>query len=156
MTIPRSRKTISTRLLALTLAAGCASTAANGTARVDALPASAATSTLVLADQSRRPQVGTLVELLQGRIAGLTVEHVAGGGVALRLRGPGSMYGNEPLVVVDGDPLPGGAMLSDFLMAIPPGDVVRVEVLRDVAASAIYGPRGTNGVVLISLRHATH
>lgn len=155
MTIRRFRKTTSTRLLACTLIGGCASAAASGTVLVDPPPpSSAATSTVLLFGHAHRPQPSSLAELLQGRIAGLRVERVAGGGVTLRLRAPGSMYGDEPLVVLDGSPLPGGAMLSDLLLSIDPADVVRVDVLRDVAASAIYGPRGTNGVVLITLRHA--
>lgn len=157
------RRTTVAGLAALTLVAGCA--AATGAKRSGAppeprdslrtLPRTAfATGTLVLTESSRRPQAMTMVDLLQGRIAGLRVERRAGGGIALQLRGPGSVFGGEPLVVVDGSPLPGGAELGSFLALINPDDVVRVEVLKDPSAAALYGSRAANGVVLISLRHA--
>ena len=117
-----------------------------------------AVSDLDLLDRSRRPQVRSLADLLQGRIAGLSVEPTIGGGVSMRVRGAGaSLSGGDPLVIVDGDPLPSLApVLSGFLSSIEPGDVVRVVVLKDASATAVYGTRGRNGVVLITLRHSGH
>lgn len=110
-------------------------------------------SSLQLGSESCRMHVRSLTDLLQGRIAGLDVARRADGGVTMRVRGANSAFGDEPLVVIDGDPLPGGPALAGFLSAINPDDVIRVQLLKDVSATAIYGPRGTNGVVLISLRH---
>ena len=104
--------------------------------------------------RARRTYVRSLAELLEGRIAGLIVEPTAGGRTSMRVHGGGGYFGASPLVVVDGDPLPSGAALETILAGIDPGDVVRVDVLKDVSATAIYGTRGSNGVVLITLRHA--
>lgn len=136
-------------LATLAITAGCASSAATprATAPQDV-------ATLQLPDRSRRPQVATLADLLQGRVAGLSVDRTVGGGIALQVRGPGNMHGSEPLVVVDGDPLPGGAALSGILLSIPPSDVVRVRLVKDPSETAVYGSRGANGVLLITLRHA--
>jgi len=112
-----------------------------------------AVSSLSLADGSRRSHVRSLADLLQGRIAGLSVQNTAGGGISMRVRGGGGDIGAAPLVVIDGNPLPSGAALESFLEGIDPNDVVRVDVLKDVSATAIYGTRGSNGVVLITLRH---
>jgi TonB-dependent SusC/RagA subfamily outer membrane receptor len=115
-----------------------------------------AVSTFSIADGARRMHVRTLAELLQGRIAGLVVEATRSGGVSMRVRGGGGEYGGAPLVVVDGDPLPAGVPLASQLASINPADVVRVDVLKDVSATAIYGTRGSGGVVLITLRHSAH
>ena len=85
-----------------------------------------------------------LAELLEGRVAGVTV-HRTPGGFSVRIRGRSSIYGsNEPLYVVDGLPLAFGPV------AINPADIESIEVLKDAASTAIYGSRGANGVVLIT------
>jgi TonB-dependent SusC/RagA subfamily outer membrane receptor len=114
-----------------------------------------AVSSVAFANNSRRGQVGSLVQLLQGRIAGLIAESSTSGGVSLRVRGGGGFYGAAPLVVIDGDPLPAGVALENLLSGVDPADVVRVDVLKDISATAIYGTRGSAGVVLITLRHRT-
>lgn len=125
-----------------------------GYARQPRATMTGAVSSLSLADASRRMNGRTLADLLQGRIAGLSVQQTRGGGISMRVRGGGGEIGAAPLVVVDGDPLPSGWALESLLDGIVPGDVVRVDVLKDVSATAIYGTRGSNGVVLITLRHA--
>ena len=112
-----------------------------------------AVSSLSLEHATRGPQGRSLVNLLQGRLPGLLVEPALSGGVSMRVRGGGGDFGASPLVVVDGDPLPAGTALESFLAAINPDDVVRVDVLKDVSSTAIYGTRGSSGVVLITLRH---
>lgn len=112
-----------------------------------------AVSSLSINDGPRRMYVHSLADLLQGRIAGLSVVPTRAGGVSMRVRGGGGDIGAGPLVVIDGDPLPSGRALESMLQAIDPNDVVRVDVLKDVSATAIYGTRGSNGVVLITLRH---
>ena len=73
----------------------------------------------------------------------------ASGGGTIRIRGIGSMSAsNSPLYIVDGMPYDGS--ISD----INPGDVESMSVLKDAAASAIYGARGANGVVLITTKRA--
>jgi TonB-dependent SusC/RagA subfamily outer membrane receptor len=93
-------------------------------------------------------------ELIQGRVAGARVVRLPGGGISLRLWGPSTIYGdNEPLYVLDGVPLqmtPGRGL--DW---INPADILRIEILKDVMATAPYGVRGANGVILITTRRGT-
>lgn len=88
--------------------------------------------------------------LLQGRTAGLQVINSSqdpGAGSTVRVRGGSSLRGsNSPLLVVDGFPLGEAGNLKQ----INPADIVSVEVLKDASASAIYGSRGSNGVILIT------
>jgi TonB-linked SusC/RagA family outer membrane protein len=92
--------------------------------------------------------------LLQGRAAGLQVVNASqdpGAGATIRIRGGSSLRGsNAPLVVVDGFPLGDAGDLKQ----INPVDIVSLEVLKDASASAIYGSRGANGVILIMTKKA--
>lgn len=89
-------------------------------------------------------------QALQGQSAGVVVANNSGqpgDGVSVRIRGTGTNGNAEPLYIVDGLPLSSGGL--DFLS---PSDIESIEVLKDAAASAIYGARGANGVVLISTK----
>ena len=92
--------------------------------------------------------------LLQGRSAGLQVINSSqdpGAGSTVRIRGGSSLYGsNAPLLVVDGFPLGEAGNLKQ----INPADIISVEVLKDASASAIYGSRGANGVILVTTNKA--
>lgn len=92
--------------------------------------------------------------LLQGRTAGLQVINSSqdpGSGSTVRIRGGSSLRAsNTPLIVVDGFPLGEAGNLKQ----INPADIVSVEVLKDASASAIYGSRGANGVIMITTRKA--
>ena len=89
-------------------------------------------------------------QALQGRAAGVDVIQSGsqpGGGVTVRIRGRRSINAsNDPLYVVDGIPLAGG--IDD----INPNDIASLEVLKDASATAIYGSRGANGVVLVTTK----
>ena len=89
---------------------------------------------------------------LQGRVAGVEVTTNSakpGGGTTIRVRGTGSVNaGNEPLYVIDGFP-------TGNLNSINPSDVSSIEILKDASATAIYGSRGSNGVVLITTQRGT-
>lgn len=102
------------------------------------------------AEIDQRP-VRRVEDLLVGRVAGVQVYEAPGGYLAVRIRGTSSFHGsNEPLYVVDGMPLspgPGGALIG-----INPRDVKSIEVLKDAAATAIYGSRGANGVVVVTTK----
>ncbi|MDP9348799.1 MAG: SusC/RagA family TonB-linked outer membrane protein, partial [Gemmatimonadota bacterium] len=104
----------------------------------------------VKAEDIRQIPTPNAVDAIKGRVPGVDV--VASGnrpgqGVSVRVRGARSMKaGNEPLYVVDGIPLAGG--IQDF----NPGDIQSIDVLKDASATAIYGSRGANGVVLITTR----
>jgi TonB-linked SusC/RagA family outer membrane protein len=89
-------------------------------------------------------------QLLQGRVAGVQVmnnSHQPGGSVSLKIRGTNSINAsNEPMYVIDGYPILSG------LPFINPADIVSMEVLKDASATAIYGSRASNGVVIIQTR----
>ncbi len=86
-------------------------------------------------------------QLLQGKIAGLSVSQSSGDpavGASVRLRGGTSLSaGNAPLVVIDG--IPGVDMNT-----VQPSEIVSIDVLKDASASAIYGSRGANGVIIVT------
>jgi TonB-linked SusC/RagA family outer membrane protein len=102
----------------------------------------------------------TLSSGLQGKAAGVQVNSnsgMPGAGLRVRVRGTGSITANsEPLYVVDGLPAAQGTSDSDPknnpLMSIDVNDIESIDVLKDASATAIYGARGANGVVLITTR----
>jgi TonB-dependent starch-binding outer membrane protein SusC len=98
-------------------------------------------------------RVARVEELLQGRIPGLHVARGANGDFTVRIRGT-QTFGNstdEPLIVVDGMPLMQGG-LRTALMGIAPQDIARIDVLKDAGATAVYGSKGANGVILITTK----
>ncbi|MBV9773502.1 MAG: TonB-dependent receptor plug domain-containing protein [Gemmatimonadetes bacterium] len=109
------------------------------------------TGRVATARDLRDARVVRAEQLLEGRFAGVQVTRLAGGGISVRIRGGTSIMGdNEPLYVLDGMPLqagPGGA-----LNGINPEDIARIEMLKDIGSTAIYGIRGANGVVLITTK----
>ena len=98
----------------------------------------------------RTVPVLSLDQSLQGRLAGVQVTQAAaqpGGAVSIRIRGGNSITaGNEPLYVID------GFVGAGDLNSINPNDIESVEILKDASATAIYGSRGANGVVLITTK----
>jgi TonB-dependent SusC/RagA subfamily outer membrane receptor len=93
-------------------------------------------------------------ELLEGRIAGVSVFRRPDGTVSMRVRGLTSSFTDaEPLVVVDGTML-STASQSDMMASLSGIQIRKIEVLKDVAATSIYGSRGSHGVVSITTRHA--
>jgi TonB-linked SusC/RagA family outer membrane protein len=115
-------------------------------------------------------QSGTIDQLLQGRAAGVQVTQNAGApgsGISVKIRGTNSLRGNnEPLYVVDGviissageDVIAAGGVgnsgqeTQNGLNGINPRDIESMQVLKDASATAIYGSRGANGVVLITTK----
>ncbi len=95
-------------------------------------------------------RVARIDQALQGRISGVQVTSASGApgsGVSIRIRGGNSIQSsNEPLFVVDG--FIGGGDLN----SINPSDIESLEILKDASATAIYGSRGANGVVLITTK----
>ncbi len=91
------------------------------------------------------------VEELLKRVPGVYVDQAPGGGFTVLIRGATSVNGsNEPLYIVDGVPVtvdPGQG-----LYWLNPIDVKSIDVLKDASASAIYGSRGANGVIIIRTR----
>ncbi len=119
------------------------------------------------ADIENQP-VSNPLAAMQGRMAGVNIVQntgVLGGGFSVRIRGRNSIRadGSEPLYIVDGVPYPSQSLgnfevstvLGDAqspLNGINPNDIESIEVLKDADATAIYGSRGANGVVLITTK----
>ncbi len=101
---------------------------------------------------------------IQGKAAGVQVitgSGLAGSGSVIRVRGVASISaGGDPLYVVDGIPITQdyfmkgstGGMNNNPLATINPNDIENIEILKDAAATAIYGSRGSNGVILITTK----
>ncbi len=87
-------------------------------------------------------------KMLDGRMPGVQVlsDNGPGGNVTVRVRGYSTINNNDPLYVIDGIPVTNG------LNSINPADVASIQVLKDAAASSIYGSRAANGVVVITTR----
>src|SRR5690606_6428450 len=118
---------------------------------------------LTPADVPQR-NVASANQLLQGQIAGVNLtmtNGTPGGRSRVSIRGISSINGdNEPLYVIDGIPLSketasynfSGEYRQDPLSLINPNDIESIDVLKDAAATAIYGSRGTNGVIIITTK----
>lgn len=91
-----------------------------------------------------------VISALQGRVAGLTINETSGApgsSPSIQIRGIGTIDGGtSPLIVIDG--VPGGGQLQN----IPAYDIESISVLKDASASAIYGARAANGVILITTK----
>jgi TonB-dependent SusC/RagA subfamily outer membrane receptor len=110
-----------------------------------------APATVTAAEIERKGAGQPIERILEGRVSGVTVEAAPGGGIAVRIRGTSSFYGNNaPLYVIDGVPFnagPGGS-----LSGINPYDIESIHVLKNPADTAIYGVRGANGVIVIKTK----
>ena len=107
--------------------------------------------TSVKASDFNKAPVVNPMQLVEGRVAGLTVSRSStdpNGEVKVQMRGASSLKGsNEPLVIIDGMP---GNMTS--LNAIAPEDIEAIDVLKDGSAAAIYGTRGNTGVSIVTAK----
>jgi TonB-linked SusC/RagA family outer membrane protein len=123
----------------------------------------------VTASTIEKQPVANVLAAMQGQMAGVAITQatgVPGGGFSIQIRGVNSLRaaGNQPLYIVDGLPFSteslGNIALSGSIMggvlnplnSINPSDIESIEVLKDADATAIYGSRGANGVVLITTK----
>ncbi|MEO6582923.1 MAG: SusC/RagA family TonB-linked outer membrane protein [Ferruginibacter sp.] len=108
------------------------------------------TAKVVTGDQLTNKSVSNVTQALAGEVSGVRVINTSGQpgtSATVRIRGIGSVNGNRaPLYVVDGVPFSGA------INAINPGDIATMTVLKDAAATAIYGSRGANGVIVITTK----
>jgi TonB-linked SusC/RagA family outer membrane protein len=122
----------------------------------------------VSAEDIERQPVSNPISALEGRVAGLQISQgsgVPGSFYTIRLRGQNSIAnGNDPLVIVDGVPFPsttlngtfggGGGVTNSPLNTIDPATIKSIEVLKDADATAIYGSKAANGVILITTKES--
>ncbi|MBX2871356.1 MAG: TonB-dependent receptor [Saprospiraceae bacterium] len=100
------------------------------------------------AEEIQRIPSGNVEQALQGKVAGVQVTPASGrpgAGAIVRIRGIGTFNDASPLYVVDG-------MLLNDISFLAPDDIESLEVLKDASATAIYGSRGANGVIIISTK----
>ncbi len=136
----------------------------------------------VAGDDIIQPSTLSFDQMLQGRVSGVQISQTTGapgGNINVLVRGLSSITGgNQPLYVVDGFPIGTGGGGSDFatygyemftasrmsgtvanrvnpLSTINPSDIESIEILKDASATAIYGSRGANGVVIITTKRGT-
>jgi len=116
-----------------------------GTQRKEAVTGSVAS---IAGDKLRDIPTPNISQALQGRIAGVDISQTStrpGATMQIRIRGDRSLTGsNDPLVVLDGIPYIGS--LGD----LNPNDIKSIDILKDASATAIYGSRGANGVILVT------
>lgn len=121
-----------------------------GVQRKEAITGSVAS---VKGDLMREVPSSNITQALQGRVAGVDMQQTdskPGSTLQIRIRGTRSLTAsNDPLVVLDGIPFAGS--LSD----ISPDDIKSVDILKDASATAIYGSRGANGVILVTSKKGT-
>src|SRR5690606_23230383 len=133
----------------------------------------------IKSEQFLQPSVNSFDQMLQGKVAGVQVSQTTGapgGNVNILIRGVSSITGgNQPLYVIDGFPIGsggGGSNMRSYgsnsysstsmanntatrinpLSSINPSDIESIEILKDASATAIYGSRGANGVVIITTK----
>lgn len=136
----------------------------------------------VTSEEFIQPSTGSFDQMLQGKVPGVQINQTTGapgGNVNILVRGVSSITGgNQPLYVVDGFPIGSGGGGSDMrsygaesfsssamvnntatrinpLSLINPADIESIEILKDASATAIYGSRGANGVVIITTKRGS-
>ncbi len=136
----------------------------------------------VTGDKIIQPSILSFDQMLQGKVAGVQISQTSGapgGNVNIMVRGVSSITGgNQPLYVVDGFPIGsggGGSDMSSFgsstftssgmagnvqnrinpLSSINPSDIESIDILKDASATAIYGSRGANGVIIITTKRGS-
>ncbi|WP_372946221.1 SusC/RagA family TonB-linked outer membrane protein, partial [Muriicola sp.] len=124
--------------------------------------------TAVTAEDFNGGVIASPEQLIQGKTAGVNIQATSGepgAGIQVNIRGSNSVRGeNNPLFVVDGVPLPGGntapggdtgnggSSVRNPLNFLNPADIESISVLKDASATAIYGSRGANGVIIITTK----
>ena len=118
-------------------------------------------------EQIEKNRTNSIENLIQGQAAGVVVSESSepGGGIGVSIRGVNSMLGGtQPLYVLDGVPVDpitdaqgngGAGEAQSSLGFLNPNDIEKIEILKDAAATSLYGARGANGVVLITTKTAS-
>lgn len=100
-------------------------------------------------DKLTKTPASSLANALQGQAAGVSVNSLTGrpgASAEVRIRGVGTTNGSSPIYVVDG-------VITDDINFLSPNDISNVEILKDASATAIYGSRGANGVIIVTTKN---
>ena len=113
--------------------------------------------TSITSEDFNRGAITSAQELVTGKVAGVQITNntAPGEGATIRIRGGSSLSAsNDPLIVIDGVPIDNGAVSGsrNILNIVNPNDIESVTVLKDASATAIYGSRASNGVLLITTK----
>ena len=113
--------------------------------------------TAIKPDEKNHGVITNAQDMMQGKIAGVNVTTnggAPGDGATIRIRGGSSFYANDPLIVIDGLAMDNQGVkgLSNPLSMVNPADIESFTVLKDASATAIYGSRGSNGVIIITTK----
>nr|MBC7612738.1 SusC/RagA family TonB-linked outer membrane protein [Pseudopedobacter sp.] len=114
--------------------------------------------TNVTSKDFQQGQITTPEQLITGKVAGVRITSnsgAPGSGSTIRIRGGSSLNAsNDPLIVIDGIPVDGGGIAgsANALALINPNDIESFTILKDASATAIYGSRGANGVIIITTK----
>lgn len=104
--------------------------------------------TTISGDKLQSTPSASLANALQGQAAGVTVNSLSGrpgANAEVRIRGVGTVNNASPIYVVDG-------VITDDISFLSPNDIASTEILKDASATAIYGSRGANGVIIVSTK----
>lgn len=139
-------------VLSFTLVSACAHS--GGTSPREprtAGPLEAPLGTAVTAEDIERTPSVPVEELMMAKFPGVWISRTSDGGISVRIRGATSLQGsNEPLYIIDGVPIQTGP--NGSLTGIAPNDIASIQVLKDAAATTMYGVRGANGVIIIKTK----
>jgi iron complex outermembrane receptor protein len=114
--------------------------------------------TAIKPDEKNHGIITTAQDMIQGKIAGVNVNTTSGepgGSAQIRIRGGASLNAsNSPLIVIDGMPMDNNNTkgMNNPLSLVNPNDIESFTVLKDASATAIYGSRGSNGVIIITTK----
>lgn len=114
--------------------------------------------TAIKPDEKNKGLVTNAQDMMQGKIAGVNVTNgggTPGGGASIKIRGGSSLNAsNDPLIVIDGLAMDNNGVkgLANPLSMVNPADIETFTVLKDASATAIYGSRGSNGVIIITTK----
>lgn len=114
--------------------------------------------TAIKPDEKNHGLITNAQDMIQGKIAGVNVTNgggTPGGGATIRIRGGSSLHAsNDPLIVIDGLAMDNQGIkgAANPLSMVNPNDIESFTVLKDASATAIYGSRGSNGVIIITTK----
>ena len=114
--------------------------------------------TAITTKDFQKGNINSSEQLLQGKVAGLQITSgggSAGGGSRIRIRGGASLNAsNDPLIVIDGVPVESNGVSGNgnLLNSINPNDIESMSVLKDASATALYGSRASNGIIIITTK----
>ena len=135
------------RALCLGVLVGVACACSHGRGSSRPAPSSPTVTAQDIADAPGQP----IEKVLQSRFPGVQVQQTPDGGISVRIRGTTSVNSRTaPLYVVDGMPIEPGP--NGALVGINPYDIESIKVLKDAADTAMYGVRGSNGVIVIKTK----